>query len=94
MNSNDIAIQTIDLTKSFGQYKAVDRLNLNVKKGEIFGFLGPNGAGKTTTLRMLAGLSKPDSGAIRLLGGNVVFGNMHGRERIGICPMCRSVTAT
>lgn len=86
MNSSDIAIQTIDLTKSFGQYKAVDRLNLSVKKGEIFGFLGPNGAGKTTTLRMLAGLSKPDSGEIRLLGANVIFGNMHGRERIGYLP--------
>lgn len=84
--STDYAIQTIELTKSFGQFKAVDRLNLNVRRGEIFGFLGPNGAGKTTTLRMLAGLSKPDSGEIRLLGGNVVFGNMRGRERIGFLP--------
>lgn len=86
MNSNEYAIQTIDLSKSFGQFKAVDKINLNVQKGEIFGFLGPNGAGKTTTLRMLAGLSKPDSGEIRLLDRNVVFGSMHGRERIGYLP--------
>ena len=86
MNQDELAIQIKDLTKSFGSFKAVDRLNLNVKKGEIFGFLGPNGAGKTTTLRMLAGLSKPDSGEIRLLDRDVVFGNMRGRERIGYLP--------
>ena len=86
MISNEFAIRTIDLSKSFGQFKAVDKINLNVKKGEIFGFLGPNGAGKTTTLRMLAGLSKPDFGEISLLDKNVVFGSMHGRERIGFLP--------
>lgn len=86
MNSNDYAIQTIDLSKSFGQFKAVDKINLNVQKGGIFGFLGPNGAGKTTTLRMLAGLSKPDSGGIKLMDRNVVFGSMHGREKIGYLP--------
>jgi len=85
-NENENAIETAGLTKSFGSFKAVDRLDLNVKKGEIFGFLGPNGAGKTTTLRMLAGLSRPDAGQIRLLGRNVSFGSMHGREQIGYLP--------
>ncbi len=86
MNSEEYAIQTIQLTKSFGSFKAVDQLSLNVRKGEVFGFLGPNGAGKTTTLRMLAGLSKPDSGEIKLLDRNVTFGSMRGRERIGYLP--------
>ena len=52
------------LTKKFGNFKAVDNINLAVKRGEIFGFLGPNGAGKTTTIKMIAGLLKPDAGQI------------------------------
>ena len=84
--TENMAIETIGLVKSFGLFKAVDGLQLAVRKGEVFGFLGPNGAGKTTTLRMLAGLSKPDSGEIRLLGQPVSFGSMKGRERIGYLP--------
>lgn len=83
---NDTAIKIQKLTKTFGSFKAVDALDLDVTRGEIFGFLGPNGAGKTTTLRMLAGLSKPDSGEISLLGTDVSFGSMKGRERIGYLP--------
>lgn len=86
MNPVGNAIEIIGLSKSFGPYKAVDQLDLVVKKGDIFGFLGPNGAGKTTTLRMLAGLSKPDSGEMRLLGKAVRFGSMAGRESIGYLP--------
>jgi ABC-2 type transport system ATP-binding protein len=52
----------------------------------VFGFLGANGAGKTTTLKMLAGLTNPDSGSIKLQGTNVSFGNMKGREKIGYLP--------
>jgi ABC-2 type transport system ATP-binding protein len=55
-------IRTIDLTKRFGSFTAVDHINFSVRKGEIFGFLGANGAGKTTAMRMLCGLSKPTSG--------------------------------
>jgi ABC-2 type transport system ATP-binding protein len=55
-------IETHDLTKRFGNFTAVDRINFSVSKGEIFGFLGANGAGKTTAMRMLCGLSKPTSG--------------------------------
>ncbi len=65
---HDPAIQTTDLTKIYGKMVAVDRLNLTVERGEIFGFLGPNGAGKTTTMRMMLGLIKPTSGTARLLG--------------------------
>jgi len=57
-----IAVQ--DLVKTYGRFKAVDGVSLNVEPGEIHGFLGPNGAGKTTTMRMIAGLLKPTSGRI------------------------------
>ena len=57
-----IAVQ--NLVKTYGAFKAVDGVSLNVEPGEIHGFLGPNGAGKTTTMRMIAGLLKPTSGRI------------------------------
>lgn len=60
------AIETDSLTKRYGTYTAVDDLNLRVAKGSICGFLGKNGAGKTTTIKMLAGLAKPTSGAIKI----------------------------
>jgi ABC-2 type transport system ATP-binding protein len=62
------AIQTRDLCKRYGAQAAVDRLNLSVAEGAVFGFLGPNGAGKTTTLLMLLGLTEPSSGTARVLG--------------------------
>jgi len=64
------AIETFDLTKKFGEFVAVDGLNLNVKEGEIFGLLGPNGAGKSTTIKMLIGLLKPSGGRITILGND------------------------
>jgi ABC-2 type transport system ATP-binding protein len=57
-----------NLSKSYGGNRAVDGLNLHIKKGEFFGFLGPNGAGKTTTIRMITGILKPDSGTITIDG--------------------------
>jgi len=57
-----IVLSTHDLTKRFGDTLAVDRLNLTVRRGDVFGFLGPNGAGKTTTIRMIVGLIYPTSG--------------------------------
>jgi ABC-2 type transport system ATP-binding protein len=65
-------IQLINLSKHYGQLAAVDRLNLEVAAGEIFGFLGPNGAGKTTTIRTMMGVLKPTSGQI-LLGRHDVI---------------------
>src|SRR5512139_260662 len=56
------AVSIRDLTRTFGDFVAVDRISLEVKKGEIFGFLGPNGAGKSTTIRMLCGLLMPTGG--------------------------------
>lgn len=63
-------IETKDLTKDYGNIKAVDRLNLHIEDGDIFGFLGPNGAGKTTTILMLLGLTEPTSGTAYVAGFN------------------------
>jgi ABC-2 type transport system ATP-binding protein len=61
-------IETKDLVKTYSKFIAVDKLNLRVDEGEVFGFLGPNGAGKTTTLLMLLGLTEPTSGIARICG--------------------------
>jgi len=61
-------IQTENLTKKFGDFKAVDNVSINVRIGEIYGFLGLNGAGKTTTIRLLLGMIKPNAGSISLFG--------------------------
>jgi ABC-2 type transport system ATP-binding protein len=66
-NENHV-IQTSSLTKKFGNFTAIDNLNLNIRKGEIYGLLGPNGAGKTTTIRLLCGLIKYGSGEAFILG--------------------------
>jgi len=66
---NDTIVVTDQLTKRYGGRTAVDRVDLTVRHGEVYGFLGPNGAGKTTTLRMLLGLARPSSGTARILGG-------------------------
>jgi ABC-2 type transport system ATP-binding protein len=65
---NSIAIQTQDLTRTFGPVTAVDKLSLEVPAGIIFGFLGPNGSGKTTTIRLLLGLLEPTAGSAQVLG--------------------------
>jgi len=61
-------VETLDLTKRYGQVTAVDRLNLRIDEGEVFGFLGPNGAGKTTTILMLMGLTEPSEGTASISG--------------------------
>ena len=77
------AAETVDLTKRFGHFVAVDRLSFSVARGEIFGFLGPNGAGKTTTIRMLLSLLSPTSGTGRVLGFDIVHEAGEIRQRIG-----------
>lgn len=67
----EVVIQTNQLTKTFGDFTAVDRISFEVYKGEIFGFLGANGAGKTTAMRMLCGLSIPSSGEAKVAGHDV-----------------------
>lgn len=68
---NDIIIKTQKLTKIFGSLVAVNALDLEINRGEIFGFLGPNGSGKTTTIGMLLGLVKPSSGRIEIFGQDI-----------------------
>jgi ABC-2 type transport system ATP-binding protein len=67
----DYIIETKDLSKAFGKTVVVDKLNLLVKKGEIFGFLGPNGSGKSTTIRMLCGILNPTGGSGTVLGYDI-----------------------
>ncbi|MEL6988160.1 MAG: ABC transporter ATP-binding protein [Bacteroidota bacterium] len=67
----ETVIKTINLTKKFGDFTAVDNITFEVYKGEIFGFLGANGAGKTTAMRMLCGLSLPSSGEAKVAGFDV-----------------------
>ena len=76
-------IETRDLTRKFGELTAVDRLNLSVSKGEIFGLVGPDGAGKTTTLRMLCGLIDPTSGSARVAGHDTSRESQAVKDRIG-----------
>ncbi|MFT6036452.1 MAG: ABC-2 type transport system ATP-binding protein [Marivirga sp.] len=67
----ETVIKTTNLTKTFGDFTAVDNISLEVKKGEIFGFLGANGAGKTTAMRMLCGLSTPSAGEAHIAGFDI-----------------------
>ena len=69
---NNIVIHTEELTKTFGNFTAVDHLSFDVRRGEIFGFLGANGAGKTTIFNMLTGVYKPTDGIIKLDGEDLV----------------------
>jgi len=75
-----------NISKTFGDYKAVDQISLSVEPGEIFGFLGPNGAGKTTTIKMLAGLLKPDHGNILINGHNLTTEPSLCKQQTGYIP--------
>lgn len=76
-------IKTNNLTKEFKGKPVVDKVNLSINKGEIYGFLGPNGAGKTTTIRMLLGLMKPTSGRIELFGEDAKANKIKALKKIG-----------
>ena len=80
------AIEIKDLCKSFGKFKAVDRLTLAVRQGEIYGLLGPNGSGKTTTINMISGLSVPTSGEVRVMGYDVRRNARQVRQILGSVP--------
>jgi ABC-2 type transport system ATP-binding protein len=81
-----LAIQTFDLRRSFGNLVAVDGIDLDIKKGELFAFLGPNGAGKTTTISMLCCLLKPTSGTARVMGYDIVKEPYRVKGVIGVSP--------
>jgi ABC-2 type transport system ATP-binding protein len=77
------SVEVASLVKRFGDFVAVDRINLEVRKGEVFGFIGPNGAGKSTTIRMLCGLLKPTSGRAMVAGFDVSRNPEAVRQNIG-----------
>ncbi len=81
-----VVVETRDLATQYGDKIAVDKLNLRVNQGEIFGFLGPNGAGKTTTILMLLGLTEPTSGAARVGGFDPVREGLKVRRITGYLP--------
>lgn len=79
-------IETINLTKKYGDLTALDNLNLTIQEGHCFGFIGPNGAGKTTTIKILATLLKPSSGQAQVAGLTIGYQNRQIRPMIGYVP--------
>jgi ABC-2 type transport system ATP-binding protein len=83
VNDEEIAIKTSNLTKVFGDNVAVNQLNLEIKKGELFGIVGPDGAGKTTTMRLLTAIMKPSSGEAWVSGHSILHEEEQIKEKIG-----------
>jgi len=79
----DVVLRTHNLQRHFGKFRAVDGLDLTVRRGQIYGFLGQNGAGKTTTIRMLMGIIKPSGGEIELLGERARRTSLSQKQQIG-----------
>lgn len=83
LNSSELVIETLNLTRKFKNVVAVDNLNLQIEKGEIFGLVGPDGAGKTTTIRLLCAIMNPTSGSAKVAGFDVVKDAEEIKKRIG-----------
>ncbi len=82
----EAAILTENLTRRFGDFTAVQEVNLRVAPGQFYGFLGPNGAGKSTTIKMLTGLMAPTSGGMQILGMNLATHMVEVKQQIGVVP--------
>src|SRR3712207_3387318 len=82
----ELAVETSGLTRTFGGFRAVDGIDLQVPAGSFYGFLGPNGAGKSTTIKCLTGLLKPSSGAMRILDVDPLADPVAVKRRIGVVP--------
>ena len=80
------AITCRQLRKSFGDFEVLRGIDLEVERGELFGFLGPNGAGKTTTIRILTGILQPSSGTVEIAGYDVVKSPQQVKRRVGYVP--------
>jgi len=85
------AIAVKDLTKTYGEITAVNHIDFQVRKGEIFGFLGPNGAGKTTTIRILTGVIKPDNGNVTIMDYNILEQPLNVKQIISVVPEMANV---
>ncbi len=85
MRNSDIAICIENLTKYYGEFKALDNVNFTVKRGDFFAFLGPNGAGKTTTINVLTGLSNANASEVKVFGYNTVVEYLKARCLLGLC---------
>jgi ABC-2 type transport system ATP-binding protein len=85
-NNERMAVATRGLTRRFGAATAVDRVDLSIPRGRIYGFLGPNGSGKSTTLRMICGLLRPSAGSAEVLGYDVSAEPEAIRQRLGYMP--------
>src|SRR5437867_3072817 len=85
-DDDDVVISTSGLTKQYGDRVAVDSLDLEVLRGEIFGLLGPNGAGKTTTVLMLLGLTEPTAGECTVAGFDPRRESLQVKRRVGYLP--------
>src|SRR3954462_2174875 len=81
--TDDLAIDVRGMTKRFGDRTVVDHIDLQVRRGEIYGFLGPNGSGKTTFIRMLCGLLRADAGSGTCLGYDVIADSDAIKRRVG-----------
>jgi ABC-2 type transport system ATP-binding protein len=79
-------IKLTNLTKRYGSFTAVNAINLEVPKGELFGFLGPNGAGKTTSLRIIAGILQPTSGTVHISGIDIAADPIAAKSKMGFVP--------
>jgi ABC-2 type transport system ATP-binding protein len=86
VSSDDNVIEARGLLKLYGSTRAVDAIDLNVRKGEIFGLLGPNGAGKTTTILMMLGLTETSGGSVDVVGFNPVRQPLEVKRRVGYLP--------
>jgi len=88
MSLTSVALETIDLTRDFGSFRAVNQLSLRVPTGCFYGFLGPNGAGKSTTIKMLTGLLAPSGGSVRVLGEDISDPRraLEVKRRVGVVP--------
>ena len=82
----EVILTAEELSKQYGSQIAVNRLNLTIYQGEIFGFLGPNGAGKTTSILMFLGLTEPTSGQVRVIGFDSARDPFHVKEKVGYLP--------
>lgn len=86
MSNSETVVETLDLTKRYGEFTALEGLSIHVKRGEILGFIGPNGAGKTTAIKILVGLSRPTSGTARIAGVDCTSGSKIIKQLVGYMP--------